>query len=193
MIGDSGAGKSCIIERVINDKYFESYNTTIGVDFRVKTVKHNGMTIKVQIWDTAGQERFRTITTAYYRGANAIILCFDLTDYESFSDLDSWLQETKKFADPETPIILVGNKCDSRNRIVEKDRIDAYAKSRNLDFIEASAKTGTNITDVFNSVIEKIYQKQLANPPVKDIQNIVMLGNYLLPDKKNNNKKCCDI
>merc|ERR1719375_307170 len=118
LIGDSGVGKSCLLQRFADDAFTDSYITTIGVDFRFKTIPVDKKTIKLQIWDTAGQERFRTITSAYYRGADGIIMVYDTTDRESFDHIDSWVQEVDKYATDGTCKILVGNKCDS-----EDDRV----------------------------------------------------------------------
>merc|ERR1711967_229834 len=82
LIGDSGVGKSCLLLRFTDDTYAESYISTIGVDFKIRTIQLESKTIKLQIWDTAGQERFRTITSSYYRGAHGIIVVYDITDSE---------------------------------------------------------------------------------------------------------------
>ncbi|KAL3079725.1 hypothetical protein niasHS_014007 [Heterodera schachtii] len=117
LIGDMGVGKTCVVQRFKNGTYIEKQGTTIGVDFTMKTLMVEGKRIKLQIWDTGGQERFRTITQSYYRSANGIILCYDLTCPESFMSLQRWIDDVSKFAVPNVAKILVGTKAD----LVEED------------------------------------------------------------------------
>merc|ERR1712010_195769 len=112
LIGDSGVGKSCLLLRFADDTYAESYISTIGVDFKIRTINLEGKTIKLQIWDTAGQERFRTITSSYYRGAHGIIVVYDITDAESFTNVKQWLNEIDRYANENVNKLLVGNKSD---------------------------------------------------------------------------------
>lgn len=112
LIGDSGVGKSCLLLRFADDTYTESYISTIGVDFKIRTIELDKKTIKLQIWDTAGQERFRTITSSYYRGAHGIIVVYDCTDQDSFNNVKQWLEEIDRYACDNVNKLLVGNKCD---------------------------------------------------------------------------------
>jgi len=116
LIGDSGVGKSCLLLRFADDAFTESYISTIGVDFRFRTVKIDKKTVKLQIWDTAGQERFRTITSAYYRGADGIIMVYDVTSVESFDHVNDWLNEVNRYASEGTCKLLVGNKNDRQDK-----------------------------------------------------------------------------
>ncbi len=123
LIGDSGVGKSCLLLRFSDDTYTESYISTIGVDFKIRTIELDGKTVKLQIWDTAGQERFRTITSSYYRGAHGIIVVYDVTDQETFNNIGHWLEEIKRYACDGVNKLVVGNKCD----LVSKRVVDMAA------------------------------------------------------------------
>ena len=106
-------GKSCLLLRFADDTYTESFISTIGVDFKIRTVELEGKTVKLQIWDTAGQERFRTITSSYYRGAHGIIVVYDVTDAESFANVKTWLQEIDRYGNEAgVAKLIVGNKSD---------------------------------------------------------------------------------
>ena len=150
LIGDSGVGKSCLLLRFADDTYTESYISTIGVDFKIRTIELDGKTIKLQVWDTAGQERFRTITSSYYRGAHGIIVVFDVTDQESFNNVKQWLQEIDRYACENVDKLLVGNKCDlTDKKVVGYTSAKAYADQLGISFLETSAKNATNVEQVF--------------------------------------------
>ncbi|VDP13986.1 unnamed protein product [Soboliphyme baturini] len=152
LIGDSGVGKSCLLLRFADDTYTDSYISTIGVDFKIRTIELDGKTIKLQIWDTAGQERFRTITSSYYRGAHGIIVVYDITDEESFNNVKLWLQEIERYACENVNKLLVGNKCDmTQKRAVEHDTAKEYADQLGIPFLETSAKNSTNVEQAISS------------------------------------------
>jgi len=161
LIGDSGVGKSCLLLRFADDSYTETYISTIGVDFKIRTVVSDGKTIKLQIWDTAGQERFRTITSSYYRGAHGIIIVYDVTDQVSFSNVKQWLQEIERYAQEHVNRLLVGNKCDlTAKKAVDYNTAKEFADSENIPFLEASAKQSTNVEKAFLMMAQDI-QKRL--------------------------------
>jgi Ras-related protein Rab-1A len=165
IIGDSGVGKSCILLRFAEDTFTESYISTIGVDFKIRSIEHEGKFIKLQIWDTAGQERFRTITTSYYRGAHGIIIVFDVTDPDSFTNVQQWLDEINRYSCESVCKILVGNKSDLTNRrIVSTFSGQEYAESLGMEYIETSAKNADNIDKVFYTMANKIKDKIKAIP-----------------------------
>jgi len=169
LIGDSGVGKSCLLLRFADDTYTESYISTIGVDFKIRTVTLDGKTIKLQIWDTAGQERFRTITSSYYRGAHGIIVVYDVTDRNSFNDVQKWMQEIEKFAGTNVVKLLIGNKCDvTDGRQVPPEEGEALAKKLGTNFIETSAKTSINVEKSFWRLTTDIKAKNVpAGVPQK--------------------------
>ncbi|CAH8336835.1 unnamed protein product [Eruca vesicaria subsp. sativa] len=189
LIGDSGVGKSCLLLRFADDSYVESYISTIGVDFKIRTVEQDGKTIKLQIWDTAGQERFRTITSSYYRGAHGIIIVYDVTDEESFNNVKQWLSEIDRYASDTVNKLLVGNKCDlTENRAVPYETakvrtyglslpsfvfihlIDflmyskAFADEIGIPFMETSAKDATNVEQAFMAMSASIKESMASQP-----------------------------
>lgn len=118
LIGDSGVGKSCILFRYTEGSFTESFISTIGVDFKIRTVEQNRLRVKYQIWDTAGQERFRTITSSYYRGAAHIFIVYDVTNPETFNNVQTWLESVQRYAHEDVFVRLVGNKADLSDRRV---------------------------------------------------------------------------
>ncbi|CAR25406.1 GTP-binding protein YPT1 [Lachancea thermotolerans] len=157
LIGDSGVGKSCLLLRFSDDTYTNDYISTIGVDFKIKTVELDGKTVKLQIWDTAGQERFRTITSSYYRGAHGIIIVYDVTDHDSFNDVKMWLQEIDRYATAGVLKLMVGNKSDLQDkRMVEYDVAKEFADSLQIPFLETSALDSSNVEEAFLTMAKQI-------------------------------------
>ena len=160
LIGDSGVGKSCLLLRFADDTYTESYISTIGVDFKIRTIDIGGKSIKLQIWDTAGQERFRTITSSYYRGAHGIIVVYDVTDQASFSNVKQWLQEIDRYACDNVNKLLVGNKCDlTTKKVVDYNTAKEFADGLGILFLETSAKNATNVEDAFVTMANEIQNR----------------------------------
>lgn len=146
--------------RFVEDKFNPSFITTIGIDFKIRTIEINGKKIKLQVWDTAGQERFRTITTAYYRGAMGIILVYDVTDERSFLSIKNWYSTVNQHANDDAQLYLVGNKCDDEeSRQVSKEEAESVAKELGIPFIEASAKSNENVDEIFFSLARLIESK----------------------------------
>ncbi|CBZ54756.1 hypothetical protein NCLIV_051820 [Neospora caninum Liverpool] len=164
LIGDSGVGKSCLLLRFADDTYTESYISTIGVDFKIRTIDLDGKTVKLQIWDTAGQERFRTITSSYYRGAHGIIIVYDVTDRDSFNNVKNWMMEIDKYAMEGVSKLLVGNKCDlTSKRVVSFEEGKEFADSCNMRFIETSAKNAHNVEQAFHIMASEIKARVQVN------------------------------
>ncbi|KAM3616648.1 uncharacterized protein V6R79_021213 [Siganus canaliculatus] len=163
LIGDSGVGKSCLLLRFADDTYTESYISTIGVDFKIRTIDMDGKTVKLQIWDTAGQERFRTITSSYYRGAHGIIIVYDVTEQESFNNVKQWLDEIDRYACENVSRLLVGNKSDLvGKKVVDAATAQDLASSLKISFLETSAKSSDNVERAFLTMASEIH-KRLAS------------------------------
>jgi len=163
LIGDSGVGKSCLLLRFADDKWTDSYISTIGVDFKIRTIELDQKTIKLQIWDTAGQERFRTISSTYYRGAHGIIVVYDVTNKVSFDNVTRWLSEIDKYAREGVNKLLVGNKSDHTQedgqRQVSTEEGKQFAESKDIPFLETSARTGTFVDTAFLMMAHDIKTK----------------------------------
>jgi Ras-related protein Rab-8A len=150
MIGDSGVGKTCLLLRYASESFSPTFITTIGIDFKIKNIQLDGKRIKLQIWDTAGQERFRTITTSYFRGAQGILLVYDVTDRQTFLSIRNWVAQIQMHADVNVNKILIGNKCDIvEGRSVSTEEGEALAKEYNIQFFETSAKQDINVERAF--------------------------------------------
>ncbi|OIR58845.1 MAG: GTPase Rab1/YPT1, small G protein superfamily [Amphiamblys sp. WSBS2006] len=157
LIGNSSVGKSCLLLRFADDTYTENYVSTIGVDFKIRTVEMDGKTIKLQLWDTAGQERFQTITSSYYRGAHGIIIVYDVTDPDSFKSVEKWIHEADRYASDNVAKLIVGNKTDLfEKRAVESQTAKEFADARNIPLIETSAKNATNVENAFLEMAKQI-------------------------------------
>ncbi|OON23450.1 Ras family protein [Opisthorchis viverrini] len=118
LIGDSGVGKTCLLFRYVEDTFSSSFISTIGIDFKIKTIELEGKKIKLQIWDTAGQERFQTITASYYRGAMGIMLVYDITSRRTFDNISRWMGNIQSLASHDVEKLVVANKCDMDDRRV---------------------------------------------------------------------------
>uniref|UniRef100_A0A5F9DSL4 Ras-related protein Rab-13 n=1 Tax=Oryctolagus cuniculus TaxID=9986 RepID=A0A5F9DSL4_RABIT len=160
LIGDSGVGKTCLIIRFAEDSFNSTYISTIGIDFKIRTVDIEGKKIKLQVWDTAGQERFKTITTAYYRGAMGIILVYDITDEKSFENIQNWMKSIKENASAGVERLLLGNKCDMEaKRKVRKEQATKLAQEHGIRFFETSAKSSVNVDEAFSCLARDILLK----------------------------------
>jgi Ras-related protein Rab-8A len=154
--GNSGTGKSCLLVRFVDDKFSTSYISTIGLDFKVKELEIDGYRVRMSIWDAAGQERFRSIVASYYRGAQALMLVFDVTDEDSFLSVRNWIRQIEAHVDRELPRVLVGNKTDlDAERVVSAERGLQLAREFGIDYLETSAKNGQGVHDAFFALARK--------------------------------------
>merc|ERR1712100_913511 len=167
LIGDSGVGKSCLLCRYSDDVFNSNFITTIGIDFKIRTIELDGAKIKLQIWDTAGQERFRTITQAYYRGAMGTLLVYDVTDDKSFNNIRTWMRNIEQHANEQVVKILLGNKCDMPDKkMVTWEQGNDLAKEYGIMFFETSAKTNVKVDEAFTAIARAIKDKKPATAPV---------------------------
>lgn len=159
LIGNSSVGKSSLLLRFVDDAWSDVFVPTIGVDFKVRTLKINNSLIKFQIWDTAGQERFKNITANYYRGAHGILVLYDITDVDSFKNLNNWLMEIEKNAKSNVVKVLIGNKSDlSSLRKVSVEEGEEFAEENGMKFIETSAKNRDNVLEAFEELGREIME-----------------------------------
>lgn len=194
LIGASNVGKSSIMSRYVDNIFNESYISTIGVDFKIKTLEINNKIIKLQIWDTAGQERFKSITSSYYRGSSCIIVVFDLSDNNSFTDtMNIWLEEIKKNNEKNgsTPLIyIVGNKSDKKINVNNIDMMKYKLEKLELgeiNYLEVSAKNNTNIEYLFETLSEKLMKKHHI---LLEEKNNIIIGSNLVSTQLIDNTYC---
>jgi len=159
LIGDSGVGKTSMLVRFTDNTFSEPFISTIGVDFRIKTISIGGKTIKLQLWDTAGQDRFRSITNTLFRGTDGILMIYDITHPESFTHIQYWISQIDTFAPRTVRKMLVGNKCDMTGRQVMAKQAKELADELNIEFMETSAKSATGLDDVFIKLATSIVNK----------------------------------
>ena len=184
LLGDSSVGKTCFLKRYTDDTFQDAYLSTIGFDFKFKSITlNNGKEVRVQLWDTAGQERFRSITKSYYKGAHGIILMYDVTNRKTYDNIKKWLNQIRDETGNRISIILVANKIDCEElRQVTKEEGESLAKSCNLPIFEASAKDSINVKESFQFLAEKINE---------NISTIITQNATQLNNKKISKKSCC--
>lgn len=160
LIGDTGVGKTCVLFRFSDDAFNATFISTIGIDFKIRTIELDGKKIKLQIWDTAGQERFRTITTAYYRGAMGILLVYDVTNEKTFDNIKTWIRNIETHASEDVEKMIIGNKCDNHEkRTISKAAGEALAAEYKVEFLETSAKANINVEEAFVKIARAIKSK----------------------------------
>ena len=197
LIGSSGVGKSSILKRYIQKIFEEEYTCTIGVDFFMKSLNISNKSIKLQLWDTAGTEKFKSITTGYYRGANAAFVVFDLTYKSSFESVSEWIQNYYKYSNPDSEkyVILIGNKSDLKEkREISEEEIYDFAKNNKIKYFETSAKNGENIDECFYFIAEKLMKDLEEKGIFSNVENVGTINNDTINKNKIDiigNKRCC--
>jgi len=161
LIGDTGVGKSAILNRFSDNIFIKDRTTTIGVDFRIKNFKIGNDIIKVELWDTTGNKTFRDIITIFYKRTDCVIFIYDICDTNSFKNIKKWLKEADLHAPKNVKKIIVGNKLDLEDlrQIDYKESLD-FANKLDIDYIETSAKDNINISELFSYINENLLTKQ---------------------------------
>jgi Ras-related protein Rab-11A len=198
IVGDSGVGKTNILLRYLKNEFNEESKATVGVEFGTKKMKIDNSNIKVQIWDTAGQERYRSITSAYYRGAHGALVVYDITSKKTFDSVEKWVNDLKTNGEPKMVIMVIGNKADKEEeRVITKVDGEAKSQRNNVAFLETSALTAENIEQAFEEVIQKLcttYKSDFDNDAQYEFGegtkgNTIDIGTKSDQQKS---KKCCE-
>jgi len=172
ILGDSGVGKTSLMNQYVNKKFSNQYRATIGADFLTKEVMVDDRLVTLQIWDTAGQERFQSLGVAFYRGADCCVLVFDVNVAKTFDNLDSWRDEFLIQAAPRDPdrfpFVVIGNKIDMENtRVVSTKRLQQWCQGKgDIPFFETSAKEAINVEQAFQTIAKNALLQEGPEPVV---------------------------
>uniref|UniRef100_A0A6B2LJP4 Uncharacterized protein n=1 Tax=Arcella intermedia TaxID=1963864 RepID=A0A6B2LJP4_9EUKA len=158
MIGDSGVGKSSLVQRYSKNQVSSNHKPTVGVDWVIRDAEVQGTPIKVCLWDTAGQEKYNAITGSYFRASHGAILVYDVSSEDSFTHIQDWLTHLQKYTEPTCIKMLIGNKSDVPIRYVPTDRAINFAQDHELTFLETSALNDMNVSSAFDYLIGKIHE-----------------------------------
>ncbi|XP_071486891.1 ras-related protein Rab-7a-like [Diadema setosum] len=186
ILGDSGVGKTSLMNQYVNKKFSNQYKATIGADFLTKEVMVDDRFVTMQIWDTAGQERFQSLGVAFYRGADCCVLVFDVTSPNSFKSLDSWRDEFLIQASPRDPehfpFVVLGNKIDLDNRIVSPKRSQSWCDSKNsIPYFETSAKESINVEQAFQTIAKNALAQEPDDTTYQDFPTQIKVDNDSRP------------
>jgi small GTP-binding protein len=189
-IGESGVGKTCVLRRFVENKFLKNHLATIGIDFKTKTLNINNQEIKLKIWDTAGQERFRNITTQYYKGADGIVLVYDVTDEASYEKIRDWMEQILANTQQEDiGLVLLGNKCDMEPRNVTEEMGKKMAEELKVSYFETSALNGIGIKEAFEQLTRDIMKKRGVGESNSEVGVSLNNKNKKKKDKKDGD--CC--
>ena len=193
LLGDANVGKTSLLSRFCDNSFKEKYNNTIGVDFRLVTLKCNGYISKIHIWDTAGQERFRSLALNYLNNSHGFIFMYDITDRDSFNNVVNWIDLALEKNVKTIANFLVGNKCDNEGkRQISVEEGKNLAKDKNLFFMETSAKANNNVQKLFYFFLYKLIEFYKTNNYVEEEKLVLNKENSeeistIRPSKKNCN------
>ncbi|KAJ1138230.1 hypothetical protein NDU88_004621 [Pleurodeles waltl] len=191
ILGAAGTGKTSLLHRYVHKKFYNDYRTTLGAHVMSKNLEVDNTTLRLQIWDMGGQDRFQPMVTSFYKGSDACILTFDVTDAESFESLDYW---RKNFLDnlripiEGFPIVLLGNKIDLEDRQVSKEKALSWCKERDASYFEVSAKNDVNVDQAFEKLAADAFQRYLES-----VQSFMTDSFKLTPaeDEPTKKSQCC--
>uniref|UniRef100_A0A8C1F0P3 small monomeric GTPase n=3 Tax=Cyprinus carpio TaxID=7962 RepID=A0A8C1F0P3_CYPCA len=187
LVGDSGVGKTSLLVQFDQGKFIPgSFSATVGIGFTNKVLTVDELKVRLQIWDTAGQERFRSVTHAYYRDAQALLLLYDITSRSSFDNTRAWLTEIHEYAQDDVVIMLLGNKSDMASaRVIRREEGEKLAREYGVIFLETSAKTGLNVDEAFMTVAKELVRRSVQLP----IEPRFHLHDLMEPEKESSG--CC--
>ncbi|KAI8621639.1 ras-related protein rab-7 [Chytriomyces sp. MP71] len=182
ILGDSGVGKTSLMNQYVNRKFTNQYKATIGADFLTKDLELDGKNVTTQIWDTAGQERFQSLGVAFYRGADCCVLVFDVNNSKSFDQLDSWRDEFLLQASPRDPdnfpFVVLGNKVDleeSRRQVSQKRALTWCQQKGNIPYFETSAKEAINVDLAFQTMAKNALEQETDVELYNDVSDAVRI------------------
>ncbi len=207
-LGDQGVGKSCILNRYVNEKFEEEYQATIGLDFQSKTITINDTEVRILLYDTAGQEKFRSLIPMYIRQSNIVMFVYDITRVESFDSMNKWFSDVIDLKANDAIYFMIGNKIDLvENRRVSTEQAQKFADEKGIIFKEVSAKTGQGFDDLFEEAFVDAINSRFRPSDLPIVENQGVKIQYEpeadsspKTDEKNGNtdnkvgkkkKKCC--
>lgn len=191
LLGETEIGKTCLIQRYVNNSFGINYITTIGIDFQLKIVEIKGKTVKLQIWDTAGQECFKSITKNYFKTSHGFVLAYDITNRKSFECVNDWLKQIRENGNKNIKIVLIGTKCDlDEERVVPIEEGEQLAKENKIQFFETSSKEEINITETFMHIATEIFNS-IEKGDLVERTTITIGRDTKKIDGSEPAKKCC--
>jgi small GTP-binding protein len=194
LIGDAGVGKSHLAYRFTSASVDEGLISTIGAEYKSKTLTLDDMTVNLRIWDTSGQERYRAITRQYYRGADAALVVYSVSDLETFKSLSGWLDDLRDVVESPIPVMLVGNKIDLEDqRSIQTDDGLEFAKTKRLLFTETSAVQYRGVDEAFEQLAERAVQEKLKMKEFTGTPRPLsrLVDGMPVPSESQGEKRCC--
>lgn len=190
LVGDYDVGKQELIKRFVDGYFQGKYVTNVAVDLRVKTIEVDGKRIKLQLWDTVGNERFRSLTSAYFRGAHGVLLVYDVSSAKSFGSVSEWHRLVVQYGSPDVNKVIVANRCHQEVREVSKLSGEELARDLGYAYFEVSAQTGQNVLEVFSTIAADI-KLRLAGKPPDNEGAITLTENNKSSSRNGEDGGCC--